>query len=220
MSGKIIIKPRRAKDSLPSSSQPTASPDPGPSESERQEEEEEETQLENENEGAMATEDDALSEAGGVVSQENAPRPRGRPKGSGKAKSGASTSTPAGTPRPRGRPRGTGRGAKARGRGRGAGPAGLVIRLPGRAGEDGATPGPEGDATEGATEEVAEEPEPEGPMGGGKPFRKIHGKVYIMDGDELITDEDPKGDTKIDPWGNLLEGVFIHQSHLGSLTQS
>ncbi|KDQ56906.1 hypothetical protein JAAARDRAFT_131952 [Jaapia argillacea MUCL 33604] len=44
------------------------------------------------------------------------------------------------------------------------------------------------------------------PLGGGKPFRKIGGKVYIIDGDEYVTEDDPKGDTKIDRNGNLLGG--------------
>ncbi|PFH53421.1 hypothetical protein AMATHDRAFT_137410 [Amanita thiersii Skay4041] len=51
------------------------------------------------------------------------------------------------------------------------------------------------------------EPEAEeGPIGGGKPFRRIQGKVYVIDGDEFVTDEDSKGDQKIDRWGNLLGG--------------
>ncbi|KAJ7216663.1 chromatin remodelling complex Rsc7/Swp82 subunit-domain-containing protein [Mycena pura] len=43
-------------------------------------------------------------------------------------------------------------------------------------------------------------------MGGGKPFRRINGKVYIIEGDEFVTEDDPKGDEKIDKWGNLLGG--------------
>jgi chromatin structure-remodeling complex protein RSC7 len=45
-------------------------------------------------------------------------------------------------------------------------------------------------------------------MGGGKPFRVIQGKVYVIEGDELVTEDDPKGDTKIDKNGNLLGGAF------------
>lgn len=45
-----------------------------------------------------------------------------------------------------------------------------------------------------------------GPMGGGKPFRKINGKVYVIEGDEFITEEDPKGNAKIDAAGRLLGG--------------
>lgn len=44
------------------------------------------------------------------------------------------------------------------------------------------------------------------PKGGGKPYRKIGDKIYIIDNDELITDDDPKGDEKIDKDGNLLGG--------------
>ncbi|KAG7442805.1 uncharacterized protein BT62DRAFT_904881 [Guyanagaster necrorhizus] len=44
------------------------------------------------------------------------------------------------------------------------------------------------------------------PLGGGKPFRKLQGQVYIIEGDEFVTPDDPKGDEKIDKWGNLLGG--------------
>lgn len=50
--------------------------------------------------------------------------------------------------------------------------------------------------------------ESEGPMGGGRPFKRIQGKIYIMDGDEYITEDDPKGDTKIDKNGDLLGGEY------------
>lgn len=43
-------------------------------------------------------------------------------------------------------------------------------------------------------------------MGGGKPFRNIQGVVRIIEGDEFVTDDDPKGDEKIDTFGNLLGG--------------
>jgi hypothetical protein len=32
--------------------------------------------------------------------------------------------------------------------------------------------------------------------------------VYVIEGDELVTEDDPKGDTKIDKNGNLLGGAF------------
>ncbi|KAI0672302.1 chromatin remodelling complex Rsc7/Swp82 subunit-domain-containing protein [Trametes maxima] len=48
--------------------------------------------------------------------------------------------------------------------------------------------------------------ESEGPAGGGKPFKRILGKIYVMDGDEYITEDDPKGDEKIDSNGDLLGG--------------
>lgn len=55
--------------------------------------------------------------------------------------------------------------------------------------------------------EVGEEgAEGGGPIGGGKPFRKINGKVYVIEGDEFITEEDSKGNTKIDAAGRLLGG--------------
>ncbi|KAH9934143.1 chromatin remodelling complex Rsc7/Swp82 subunit-domain-containing protein [Fomitopsis serialis] len=44
----------------------------------------------------------------------------------------------------------------------------------------------------------------EGPAGGGKPFRRINGQVYIIDNDEYVTEDDPKGDAKIDQYGNLI----------------
>lgn len=43
-----------------------------------------------------------------------------------------------------------------------------------------------------------------GPIGGGKPFRRINGKVHVIEGDEFVTEEDPKGNTKIDAAGRLL----------------
>jgi hypothetical protein len=43
----------------------------------------------------------------------------------------------------------------------------------------------------------------------GTTYRQINGKYYIFEDDELITEEDPKGDQKIDRNGNLLGGVFI-----------
>ncbi|KAH9053614.1 chromatin remodelling complex Rsc7/Swp82 subunit-domain-containing protein [Lactarius vividus] len=43
-------------------------------------------------------------------------------------------------------------------------------------------------------------------MGGGKPFSIVQGKVYVIEGDEFVTEDDAKGDTKIDKNGNLLGG--------------
>ncbi|KAJ6463894.1 chromatin remodelling complex Rsc7/Swp82 subunit-domain-containing protein [Mycena sanguinolenta] len=136
------------------------------------------------------------------ASEEGAPvvvkRGRGRPRGRGKSQPTSGTSTPRG----RGRPRG--RAAKAaRGLGRTiAEGGGLTIHLPRRPKED-----EEEEDEDAATEgEVAEEKEVVAPLGGGKPFRKILGKVYVIEGDEFVTDDDPKGDEKIDKWGNLLGG--------------
>ena len=63
----------------------------------------------------------------------------------------------------------------------------------------------EGETVEG--DEAGEEgSEGGGPIGGGKPFRRINGKVYVIEGDEFVTGDDPKGDTKIDSAGRLLGG--------------
>ncbi|KAF8579967.1 hypothetical protein K439DRAFT_1358324 [Ramaria rubella] len=40
-------------------------------------------------------------------------------------------------------------------------------------------------------------------MGGGKPFRKVGNTVYVLENDELVTEDDPKGDQKIDKDGFL-----------------
>jgi len=70
--------------------------------------------------------------------------------------------------------------------------------------EDGAGEGAEGE--DGEDGEVAEKATP---IGGGKPFRTIQGKVYVIDGDQFTTDDDPKGEEKIDKFGNLLGGTSI-----------
>ena len=129
-------------------------------------------------------------------------RPRGRPRGRGR---GALTGT--GAPRARGR--------RGRGRGRGRGASSFLIRLPKRGDDDGDVDGDadieggdadadEGTLLDGDVEQVVEK---EVPMGGGKPFRKIHGQVYIIDGDEFVTEDNPIGDEKIDQFGNLLGGT-------------
>lgn len=43
-------------------------------------------------------------------------------------------------------------------------------------------------------------------IGGGKPFRKVGGQVYVLENDELVTEDDPKGDQKIDKDGVLQGG--------------
>ncbi|KAJ7070021.1 chromatin remodelling complex Rsc7/Swp82 subunit-domain-containing protein [Mycena amicta] len=127
-------------------------------------------------------------------------RGRGRPRGSGRS------IAPAPTPRPRGRPRGSVNRGPGRPRGSGMGRpinGGLTIRLPKRDDDDDYA----GDG--GGTEPEPDQPkdeEKEQPIGGGKPFRRINGQVYVIDGDEFVTEDDPKGDTKIDKWGNLLGG--------------
>ncbi|KAJ3754855.1 chromatin remodelling complex Rsc7/Swp82 subunit-domain-containing protein [Lentinula raphanica] len=54
--------------------------------------------------------------------------------------------------------------------------------------------------------DVEEDESKKAPVADGRPFRKIYGKIYIIEGDELVTDDDPKGDEKIDKFGNLLGG--------------
>jgi chromatin structure-remodeling complex protein RSC7 len=46
-------------------------------------------------------------------------------------------------------------------------------------------------------------------MGGGKPFSIVQGKVYVIEGDEFVTEDDAKGDTKMDRNGNLLGGACV-----------
>lgn len=122
-------------------------------------------------------------------------RGRGRPRGSGMG---------SGTPRARGRPRGS------RGRGRGRG-RGITIRLPGRTNEDGTVDADGAEGEEGAGTPGAAGMDEDASLSGGKPFRKVGARVYIIEGDELAADEDPKGNTKIDSQGNLLEGACRSQ---------
>ncbi|KAG6811923.1 hypothetical protein H0H92_005254 [Tricholoma furcatifolium] len=198
---KIVIKPRNQaapqpppqatapKVTIPAPSARLIVPAPAPAP----------TAPENDDEGdeySMEVDSPADPQTGdeeGATSRVGTPKPRGRPRGRGRG--GAST----GTTRARGRGRGRGR---PRGRG------GLTIRLPRRGDEEGdgeEGEGEGGDSEAGDEAEVDDVPKEE-PLGGGKPFRKIQGKVYIIDGDEFITDEDPKGNEKIDPSGVLLGG--------------
>ncbi|CAL1709920.1 unnamed protein product [Somion occarium] len=134
-------------------------------------------------------------EAGAEVEVEKAPRGRGRGRGG----------RPRGRPRGSGTPRARGRGSRG-GRGRGRGRGSFTIKLPRRTGEEGEE-GALASHEEGEGEAVAlEAAGAEEPMGGGKPFKTVQGKVYIIEGDELVTDDDPKGDEKIDKDGNLLGG--------------
>lgn len=113
-------------------------------------------------------------------------RGRGRPRGSGRA-------AYAGTGRPRGRPRGSGRG---RGRPRGRG--GVTLRIP-RRGSDGEE---EGDDSRAATEDgdFAETSRYRRSAAAGIP------EGMVVEGDAYVTEEDPKGNEKIDINGNLLGG--------------
>ncbi|KAJ7594189.1 chromatin remodelling complex Rsc7/Swp82 subunit-domain-containing protein [Mycena floridula] len=88
-----------------------------------------------------------------------------------------------------------------------------MIRLPKRGDEEDGDEGDETDADDADDAEPVQPVQPEelevpreAPIGGGKPFRKIQGQVYFIEGDEFITESDPKGDGKIDEWGNLLGG--------------
>lgn len=195
---KIIIKPQARAPAPPPS-------DPDTPEVEDEEAAEEADGEEETDDAATPMDVDNASEEGAPVAPTK--RGRGRPRGRGRG----STASGASTPRARGRG-GRGRG---RGRGRGAASVGgsLTIRLPKRTDEDGEADEEVADAdgeaaTEGEAGEIEEkEIIKELPIGGGKPFRKIQGKVYIIDGDEFITEDDPKGDQKIDQWGSLLGGM-------------
>ncbi|EJD52093.1 hypothetical protein AURDEDRAFT_111568 [Auricularia subglabra TFB-10046 SS5] len=117
------------------------------------------------------------------------PRPRGRPRGSGRAR--------ASTGRPRGRPRGS-RAQRGSGRGRG------VAQRQHSPGRDDS--GSDGDDSPAATPLAWDMEGAEEPTGGGKPFRRIKGEIYILENDELVTPNDPKGETKIDENGVLQGG--------------
>ncbi|CCL99390.1 uncharacterized protein FIBRA_01408 [Fibroporia radiculosa] len=205
---KIIIKPRRARAG------PSRIVEPPPEEEEvvitdveDQDEVEEsadeastitQTPRPEEEEGTDAgspENEDADSNDGGSVEGDEdveeggtpARRVRGRGRGRGRG-SASGTSTPRGRGRGRGRPKMRGRGT-------------ITIKLPRRTGEEGPH-----EELEPVIEEAPPEASEEGPTGGGKPFRRIQGKVYILENDEYVTDDDPKGDAKIDSQGNLLGG--------------
>ncbi|KAJ7291250.1 chromatin remodelling complex Rsc7/Swp82 subunit-domain-containing protein [Mycena rebaudengoi] len=197
---KIVIKPRVV---VPSRSAPM-SPQEDEDEAEVDADGEDET-----DDAPTPMEVDGEGASGSEAGLNTVKRGRGRPRGSrGKAPSVMHSGTS--TPRLRGRGRGVTRGVKSRGTGRTIlGSGALTIRLPKRPEEEEDEEEEEeiADGDEGETaEEKEKEREPVAPMGGGKPFRKIQGKAYIIEGDEFVTEEDPKGDEKIDKWGNLLGG--------------
>ena len=111
-------------------------------------------------------------------------RKRGRPRGRGRGGGFAGSTAPRGT-------RGRGRG-----RGRGRPPKTFTIRLPRKGDDD--DEGAEGDG------EGGEDGDDE--YSSAKPSRTIQNVVYYIEGDEFVTEDDPKGDTKIDKNGNLLGG--------------
>ncbi|KAF7329760.1 hypothetical protein MKEN_00239300 [Mycena kentingensis (nom. inval.)] len=192
---KILIKPRSSAADAPSASEEPEEPYP-------------DADVEDEGDGEgddeptdaptpMEVDDDAPE--GSIPPPMPVKRGRGRPRGSGR---GRILSGPPPAPRPRGRPRGSTRGP---GRPRGSGlgrqiNGGLTIRLPKRDDESDDFGGEGGGATSDGEVPV----EKEGPIAGGKPFRRIGGDVYVIEGDEFVTEVDPKGETKIDQWGNLL----------------
>ena len=210
---KIVIKPRNpaAVAVASSSSRPSNAPTPTSEVLSAQEEDDVDQDVE---EGqAMDVDQDLASQTEDNIQTGDEDmtgvnistgRPRGRPRGRGR---GALTGSS--TPR--------GRGKRGRGRGRGRGSS-LLIRLPKRGDDDadidgdadiegGDADADEGTPLEGDVEQLVVEKEV--PMGGGKPFRKIHGQVYIIDGDEFVTEDNPIGDEKIDQFGNLLGGTRL-----------
>ncbi|KAI0039219.1 hypothetical protein FA95DRAFT_1567284 [Auriscalpium vulgare] len=210
MSGKIIIpgRPRRGRPPAAASAGPSRRP-PTPEPPTPMDEEQVDTPAassqQDDADGAPDDDDESAGDANDGETDEPAdvpeavpvPRPRGRPRGRGR---GALVGSERGA-RARGRGRGLGRG---RGRGRGTKSA-ITIRLPGRVGDETHTEAEDAPAGAVADEETPGVEEAAGEvLGGGKPFRMVQGKAYVVEGDEYVTEEDPKGDSKIDKWGNLL----------------
>lgn len=119
-------------------------------------------------------------------------RGRGRPRGSGRA-------AYSGTGRPRGRPRGSGRG-----RGRPRGRAGVTLRIAKR--------GADSDGEEGGGEDSRAATD-DGDFAESSRFRRAGGAPIpdgmVVEGDAYVTENDPKGDEKIDANGNLLDGKHV-----------
>lgn len=207
---KIIIKPRLI---VPAPLQQPISAVPTPSSRAEDDDEDNEAVEEDEREDDNMDLDGSQGAAGAADDDTDlgTPGPKGKGKSRGRTK-GAVTATPT-------KPK-----AKARAKGKTKGvmktAGGLTIKLPKRGDEDGeggAGEGVEGEEAE-ARETDVKEPDmkegtpavaevDEGPIGGGKPFRRIQDKVYVIDGDEYVTEDDSKGDEKIDKWGNLLGGT-------------
>ena len=187
---KIIIRPRRTQQP-----EPVSEPEPEPSEPTTEQDveaNEDNEQVEDAPpdsdapEGSVKDVDNTsaiVSDDGNVTpSTRGRGRPRGRPRGSG-------------TGRPRGRPRGSGRG---RGRPKTTGRGPLTLRLPRRGSASDGEDAGDGEDSRGTPAE--DEPAPSG-----KTVR-IGGETYVIEGDAYKTDDDPKGDTKIDQNGVLLGG--------------
>ena len=100
----------------------------------------------------------------------------------------------------------------------------MLIKLPKKNDDDSDADGEDGEVYGDLDGEVLEGTPIDGdldgaktvPIGGGKPFRTIQGKVYIIEGDAFVTDDDPKGDEKIDKFGNLLGGELVDAFSLWS----
>lgn len=207
---KIIIKPRRVKEPSEQPSEADTEPEIDPPVASVDEDGDDDDDDEG-GEGAAPTESDvdvadeankdeddagggAESDAGSGA-EEPAPvvrgRGRGRPRGSGRG-------SYVGTGRPRGRPRGSGRG-----RGRPRGRSGVTLRIPRRGADSGGEDGEAGDSRA-ATDD--------GDFAETSRYRRA-GAASVADGmaiegDAYVTDDDPKGDEKIDANGNLLGGMF------------
>jgi chromatin structure-remodeling complex protein RSC7 len=85
-------------------------------------------------------------------------------------------------------------------------PGDMALTEEGVATGEAATPADTGDGSDAGGEKEREKEEP---LGGGTPFRKIQGKVYIIENDEFVTEDDPKGNTKIGNNGVLLGGTLM-----------
>ena len=210
---KIVIKPRNLA-AVASSSRPSDAATPTSEIASAQEEDDVDQDVDEgqvmdvDQDQASQTEDNPQTGDEDILGVASG-RPRGRPRGRGR---GTGTSTP------------RARGRRGRGRGRGRGASSLLIRLPKRGDDDADVDGDadiegdvdadEGTLLDGDVEQLVEK---EAPMGGGKPFRKIHGQVYIIDGDEFVTEDNPIGDEKIDQFGNLLGGTPLSHIEYGVL---
>jgi len=204
---KIIIKPRLI---VPAPQQQAISAAPTPS-SRAEDDDEDNVALEEEDDNMEL---DGSQAAAGSVDDDtelgtSALRGRGRPRGRTKGAVTPTSTKPKAKARTKGKTKPVVKTA-----------GGFTIKLPKRGEEE--SEGGEAEEVETKDAEV-KDPEmkegtpavvevDEGPTGGGKPFRRIQDKVYIIDGDEYVTADDPKGDEKMDKWGNLLGGkeLFFH----------
>lgn len=209
---KIIIKPRLI---VPAPQQQTISAAPTPSSRAEDDDEDNAALEEDEREDDNMDLDGSQAAAGSVDDETELGTPglkgRGRPRGRTKGAVTPTSTKPKAKARTKGKTKPVVKTA-----------GGLTIKLPKRGEEEGeGGTGDGGEAEEVETKDAElKDPEmkegtpavvevDEGPIGGGKPFRRIQDKVYIIDGDEYVTDDDPKGDEKMDKWGNLLGGTEL-----------